>query len=192
MTRVILYVILIYMANNRAIEKFDADEEVNSGISSGGVGDILLSWEYPEYIAYNRGLVWYILAIVVTIALLVYAFLTENNLFMIIIVLTVIIFAVANSRRPEKVQFAITNIGIVLNDKFIAYNDIKNFWIIYQPPAVKTLYIEPKSFFSPRIQIHIEEQNPSQIRDLLLPYLMEDLEKEDEPQSEIWGRLFKL
>ena len=156
------------------------------------VGNILAAWEYPEYIQYARGWMWYMIAGLITALLLVYSYFSDNRLFMIIIVLVAVVFVIANSRRPETISFAITEGGIIIKDKFISYSDITNFWIIYQPPSVKTLYIEPSSIFSPRIQIHLENQSPSAIRELLLQYLTEDLKKEEEPSSESWGRLLKL
>ncbi|MFH0873408.1 MAG: hypothetical protein V1846_01045 [Candidatus Komeilibacteria bacterium] len=156
------------------------------------VGTILAEWDYPEYIQFERGWRWYVIAIVITVALLVYSFFTDNQLFMIIILLAAIIFTLANMRQPERIKFYITDKGVVIRDKFLNYRDIKNFWMIYQPPSVKNLFIEPKSFIIPRLAIHLEDQNPVEIRNMLLQYLQEDLDKEDEPQSDFFGRLLKL
>jgi hypothetical protein len=38
----------------------------------------------------------------------------------------------------------------------------------------------------------MEEQNPVDIREMLLQFLEEDFSKEEEPQSELFGRLLKL
>jgi hypothetical protein len=156
------------------------------------MGDLIAAWQFPEYIEYKRGLLWYVIAIAVILGLLAYALFTDNRLFMIIIILSTVIFVIANSRKPEIIQFAIAEGGIIIKDKFIPYIDINNFWIIYQPPFVKTLYFEPRALLSPRIQVHLTDQNPSEVRELLLQFLDEDLEKEEEPQSEAWGRVFRL
>ena len=156
------------------------------------VGNILAHWDYPEYIQFDRGWRWYVIASVVTVALLIYSYFSDNQLFMIIIILAAVIFTLANMRQPERINFYITDQGIVIRDKFLAYGQIKNFWMIYQPPTVKNIFIEPRSFFIPRIAIHLEEQNPVDIRALLLQYLPEDLAREDESQSDFIGRLLKL
>src|SRR3989344_1733904 len=158
---------------------------------SNDAGQVILAWEYPEFIQFRRGVIWYIVASILTVALLTYAFFTDNRLFMIIIILTAIIFVLANVRQPEKITFAVTDSGVIIKDKFLPFRIFKSFWLIYQPPAVKTLYLEPHSFFSPRIQVHLESQDPVSVREALLQFLTEDLEKEDEPQSEVLGRLLK-
>jgi len=180
-------------------DTFEQTNELATVDSLGGenkadqrLGEVLISWEFPEFIKFDRGFWWYVVASVIALGLLAYAFFTDNRLFMIIIVLTVIIFVIANSRSPERVAFALTDTGVIVKDKFIPYPEITNFWIIYLPPHVKTLYLEPRSIFSPRIQVHLEGQNPSEVREILLQFLYEDLEKEEEPQSETFGRLLRF
>ena len=95
-------------------------------------------------------------------------------------------------RSDDEVEFKITEDGISINQKFYNYQDIQNFFIIYEPPEVKTLYFEPKSIISPRIPVALEDQDPVKIRELLLQYLDEDLDREDEPVSDQTSRLFKL
>ena len=90
------------------------------------------------------------------------------------------------------VSFKITEDGIVINGKLYEYKVIKNFYIIYEPPEVKTLYFEPKSLLSPRIPIALEDQNPVEIRQILRQYLTEDIDREDEPVSDQTSRLLKL
>ena len=90
------------------------------------------------------------------------------------------------------VSFKITEDGIAINGKLYEYKVIKNFYIIYEPPEVKTLYFEPKSLLSPRIPIALEDQNPVEIRQILRQYLTEDIDREDEPVSDQTSRLLKL
>ena len=91
-----------------------------------------------------------------------------------------------------KVEFQITEDGILVNQRFYEYKTLKNFYIIYEPPEVKTLYFEPKSIFSPRVPIDLGSQDPVKIREILKQYLAEDLERENEPLSDQTSRLLKL
>ena len=70
---------------------------------------------------------------------------------------------------------------------------IKNFSIIYKPKdEIKNLYFEYKNPIHPRLSIPLLDKNPLQIREYLLKYLAEDLDRTDQPVSEALGRLFKL
>jgi hypothetical protein len=174
------------------MEQLENKKISNSAIQPPSIGEALASWEYPEFMQFERGWRWYLIAGVVTLGLAAYAIWDKNWLFLIIIVFSTLIFALANMRPPERLHVIISNKGIILRDKFLAYQDIKNFWMIYQPPMVKSLYIEPRSFIIPRLHIHLEDQNPVEIREILLQFLEEDFSKEEEPQSEFLGRLLKL
>ena len=81
-------------------------------------------------------------------------------------------------------ETAITEDGIFIGNKFIDYEDLRSFYIIYYPPEIKNLYFETKSIIKQRIAIPLEGQDPVYIRELLLEYLDEDLEKEEIPTSE--------
>ncbi len=154
--------------------------------------EVYASWEYPDYLPFERGWRWYLGAVLVAVLFIVYGIYTRNYFFVIIVVMAVGIFMIANRRQPEAITFALTDRGVVLKDRMLGYSEIKNFWIIYQPPVVKTLFLEPKSVWQPRIHVHLMDQNPVEVRNILLQYLQEDLDKEEEPQSETWGRLFKF
>ncbi len=155
------------------------------------LGKILFKWQFPEFPKYDRKRGWYIWGGIIIFVFIIYSIITSNFLFALITViftLTIMLF-----RQSENtVDFKITEDGIVVNSKFYEYKEIKNFYIIYEPPEVKNLYFEPKSLLSPRIPINLEDQNPVLIRKTLLQYLDEDLDRENEPTSDQFSRLFKL
>ena len=167
----------------------DKPEAQDQGVN---VGEVLFQWDFPLYHKFERGLWWYAIAVAVVIGLLVFSYFTENPFFAIIIILALLILFLNERGRPEYVPFAITETGVLVDDYFFPYDTIKNFFIIYQPPAIKTLYIEPKAFLRARMAIPLDDQDPNEIRKILLEYLDEDLEKEEEPASDTFGKLFKF
>ncbi|KKU49315.1 MAG: hypothetical protein UX68_C0001G0063, partial [Parcubacteria group bacterium GW2011_GWA2_46_9] len=70
--------------------------------------------------------------------------------------------------------------------------DLKSFWIIYEPPEVKMLYFDFKNAWRPRLPIPLQDENPIEVRRLLLKYLEEDLSRESEPTSDALSRLLRL
>ena len=155
-------------------------------------GKTLISWEFPEYIKHERGRNWLIGAILIGGSLFVFVFFTANFLFGVILVIAAIIMFLHHRGEPDMINFSILEDGLELGEKFYAYKDIKNFWIIYEPPKVKSLYFDFKNVFRPRLNLPLENINPLKIRETLLNYLEEDLEQENEPPTDGLARWLKL
>lgn len=155
-------------------------------------GRAVLSWDTPEYEEHERGRLWYVVAGIIIALLLIFCVYTANLLFALIIVITSFVIILQHTRRPERYKFAITGSGIVIGDNFYPYEDLDSFWIAYSPPEVKKVYFTFKSSFKPEIYVHLEDQNPLLVRDTLLDYLDEDLEREDETTSDQLRRFLRL
>ncbi len=151
-----------------------------------------IEWEFFEYSQPQRSKKWYLLTSLVLVGLIIYALLTANFLFALIIVMFGIIIFINQRQQPQKIKFTINPQGIKLGEKEYLYKDLKNFWIIYNPPHIKNLYFTFQASWRPRLTIPLEKQNPLEVRSFLRQYLEEDLEQEDEPLSDILGRLFKI
>jgi len=155
-------------------------------------GKTLLSWKLPEFHQPERGKMWYISTLIIAAAIIIWSAFTANYLFMIIIILVSIIFIVQNRQKAKLIECKIKEDGIELGRNFYDYNDIKNFWIVYHPPEVKSIYIDFKSTLRPTLPISLENQNPLKVREVLKKYLEEDLEKEEEPASDSISRALKI
>ncbi|MBU2228918.1 hypothetical protein KJ810_00765 [Patescibacteria group bacterium] len=156
------------------------------------VGKTILQWKFPEYEEHVRGFVWYIVTGIISISLLIYAIIVSNFLFAIIIVIVDLIILIQINRKPDRIDFKITDEGVVIGTSFTPYKNISNFWIVYNPPKVKTLYINYKATIRPDITIPLENKNPLRVREVLLQYIEEDLEKEEESNSEQIRKFLKL
>jgi len=154
-------------------------------------GTILAEWTFREFPLHSRGALWYFSAGLALILLLVYAVISGNFLFLVVIILSSALFFVLQKSARE-IMFQIYEDGISIGGKFYSYSDIENFWIIYNPPEVKNLYFRFKSSFVPLVVIPLEDMNPVAVRSALLEYLEEDIEKEDEPTLDTISRLLKL
>lgn len=155
-------------------------------------GQILAEWQVPEYIKYERSKVWYIVAGSLTVALFIYSVVTLNILFSIIILITVAIVYLHDRRHPEMLDFMILETGIMFGDTYYSYKNLNSFWVVYEPPHVEVVYLGINSAWRKELPIHLEGQNPVIVRRILLNYLEEDLDKEEEAMEEGLGRLFKL
>lgn len=155
-------------------------------------GKRFASWTFHEYEQHQRGKWWYIIASVIIVAILIYSIYDQNYMFTVIIALATFIYIYLMQRQPKLVTFSITEDGVEVHEVFYPYKDFKQFWLIYEPPAVKKLYLEFKSGVRPMLSIPLESQNPLTIRDILLQYLKEDLERDNESFSDALQRTLKL
>ena len=155
-------------------------------------GPTILSWKTPEFPPHNRGRIWFLVAGIIALALLVYAFLTTNYLFAIIIFIFAIIIVLTSIRTPEFVDVQVTETGILLGETFFSYRNIDRFWIVYQPPVVANLYLDLKGGLRNRLALDLQKQNPVELRTVLLEHILEDIDRTDEPITDFLGRVLKL
>ena len=155
-------------------------------------GNMLAAWEFPEYIKPHRGKWWYISFAVIAIAFLAYSYFSKNPLFAIIVVLFILVYYLTEKKEPLDMEIIFTEDGFIINDKFLEYKDFENFYIVYYPPQIKNLYLQPKNHLKPVVTIPLEKESPVHIREVLLKFLDEDLKKEEMPASEGISRILKL
>jgi hypothetical protein len=165
-----------------------------------------LSWQVPEYEQKERTRNWYILASIFLLICLFFSFFEINNwkvvflgtnsnfIFALILIISSIIMIINDGREPNMVDFKIGPEGINIGKRFYDYDDIRHFSIIYKPnDDIKNLYFEFKnSFTTHRLSIHLDDQDPVIVRNYLIRYLDEDLERLGPPISEQLTKLLKL
>ncbi|MFA5995126.1 MAG: hypothetical protein WCW27_06485 [Patescibacteria group bacterium] len=155
-------------------------------------GKILAEWQVPEYIKYQHFFGWYLGAGLIGGFFFIHALINRNFLFVIIIALIALISYLHERNEPALIELLITEDGLVFGEKFYPYREFTSFWIVYEPPDVKTLYFTNNKTLRSEFPIHLENQNPITIRQLLLNYLPEDIEKEEEAIEEKLGRAFRI
>lgn len=155
-------------------------------------GNTIFAWSFPEYIKYERTIGWYLGAVIIGGGLFIYALATKNYLFGVIIFMIGVIVAMNIVNEPRTVSFKITDDGIELDKNFYPYKLFMHFWIVYEPPEIKTLYLDFLSTLRPKFSIPLMDQNPIRIRETLLRFIKEDLTKEKESGTDEWGKLLKI
>lgn len=149
-------------------------------------------WEVPEYPYYERSGMWYAGMMLAGIGLLIYAVVTANFLFALIIIMFALILYLSTLAEPRKVRFVITDTGVALGNAYYPYKEISRYWFIYEPPNVRNLYLDFKSPVKPRMSVDIGDMNPNDIRQVLANFVHEDFTEDEEPFSDYIGRLLKI
>ena len=164
---------------NQKEEKFEED-------------NILIDWEFPEFVKHERTKKWYIVAIIILGLCLIYAVWTKNILFAIILVLAVFISILQQFQKPHIVHAAISEDGIIVGNKLYSLDELKSFWVIYNPPLAKLLYLDFKNSFKKSLSIPLDDVDPVKVREILSQYLEEDLEREEEELGDRFAKVLKM
>ncbi len=175
-----------------AIDTKEANGAGTGGLAAENAPKILISWEFPERIRYERGTLWYIIAITLGTGLLIYAVISANFLFALIVLLFALIFYVNTVMPPKNMRLTITEDGIEMGREFFPFTDLSSFWFIYEPPVVKNLYLGLKNSLRQQISADLADTDPNEVRVVLSRYIREDFTKDEESMSEVVSRFLKI
>ena len=164
-----------------------------------------LKWQVPEYRVPERPRSWYTAALVLITLAIFFSFFAirdwrlvflgneSNFLFAVILILAVVITILNENRPPIIVDIVMDPEGIKVGSKFYDYDEFQHFSVIYKPKqSLKNLYLEFKSGLRPRLSIPLRSLDALTVRNYLVKYLDEDLERTDAPLSEQLTKLLKL
>lgn len=138
-------------------------------------GDIKkkLSWRAPEYELYEKSAAWYLGAGLFILAIAAYAIYTNSPIMAITFILIGVVGYIYLQKDPEEVEFSITYEGIRVGRELYVFEDIKSFWIFYDPPHTKTLSLHVDASMMPYVHIPIADEDPVEIREALLGFIPE-------------------
>jgi len=156
-------------------------------------GRKLFSWKVKEREYYQHSKRWFLVFGLLGLAGLIFAVFTSNYLFALIILIIAFIIVFNENEEPEMLDFIIGTEGIMLGHKFYDYDEFKSFSVLYKPAqGLKSLYLDFASPWRRDLMIPLLDNNPLPIRENLLKYIKEDLERTDESLDEILSKLLKL
>lgn len=133
----------------------------------------LLHWRAPEYEVYERDKKWFLYMSLVWVALIAYAVWTNSPIMAITFILIGIIEYIHVGQEPKLLDFAITADGVIAGNELYHFDNLHSFWIFYEPPYQKELSLHTKGKLAPFIHIPLENEDPTQIREILLKNIPE-------------------
>ena len=142
-----------------------------------------LKWgalEY-EYIPKSNNWFWSVGIIAISVAFA--SVLLGNMLFAILVMIAATTIILYGAKKPKKVMFSFTARGLQIDSRLFPYENLRSFWIHYEPPAKKNIVIEPKKLFMPAIIIPLGDADPNIIREHLLKFLKEERHEESIAQT---------
>ena len=146
-----------------------------------------IEWSAPEYDHHRKNADWFWGLGIVTVAVFIASLLLKNFLFGLFALLAGFSLALYSARKPEMAEFVIDHRGIKINKTLYDFENLKHFWVHYEPQYKKELILESNKTFMHHITIPLANENPVEIREYLLQYLPE--EKIEESLIDILGKL---
>ncbi len=167
-------------------------EENQEEIEDIGVGQPLLAWEVDEYERHDRGIQWYVVSIIIGTALIIYALATANFMFAVIIIMVGVILFLTGMKHPKRIPVVLIDNGLLIGEVFHPFRMMRDFSVIYDPPEVKVLYIDFHSVWRPLMSIPLKDTDPVVVRECLMPFVVENLNRNEESLTDLVSRLYKL
>lgn len=136
-----------------------------------------IQWQAPEFEKHEKGLAWFIILGIFALIFFTIVIVMQNYIFAILIVMMVFIIFIYALKEPRIITFKISGKGIDIDNKNFQFNELKSFWIFYEPPEIKELSVKSKKWIMPLIRIPLEEQDPTLIRKALIKFIPEQMQE---------------
>ncbi len=129
-----------------------------------------INWQAEEYIIRDRNTWWYVGLFVITAALCVLAFFLKWWTFLILVILSAITILVTTFRPPRKINYTLSNKGLLEGNIDHPFDDYKAFGILKEGSHFSAVLI-PKKRFSLSTKVYFPEGSGEQIVDILGAHL---------------------
>jgi uncharacterized membrane protein len=152
--------------------------------------DVLLHWQAPEFEMFERDKKWYAVVGFILVLIVGYAIFTNGLIMAITFILVGVVGYIYIHKEPRILNFMITPDGVAAGREIYEFKNIKSFWIFYEPEGTKVISLHTGSYLVPYVHIPIHDEDPVNIREVLLGYLPE--EKHEPGAVETLDRLLRL
>jgi len=167
------------LEGDREEDKIDKEDEIESDEEREIVNPISVihKWRAPEHEATEKDRRWYLWIGLILSGIVIYAVLTDSLVMAITFILIGMVGYIIVNKTPRIVNFYITDDGVIADKEIYEFENIKSFWIFYEPegPMVVSLYL--KSKIMPFAHIPLGDEDPTVIREILMGYIEEVKQK---------------
>ena len=150
---------------------------------------IFLSWTTPEFAYHKKGPGWFIALALMAIVFFILALIMQNYIFALLILLASFLIYIQALKKPPEIKIAMSEEGITVRETLFPYRELNSFWL-FEEPEIRTLNLESKKLLRPRISIPLAQQNPGEIRQILIGFIPE--KKQEETLTDMLARKIKF
>lgn len=158
----------------KAIEKPETKPEIKQEIKeeTPKAKTESIEWQVPAQATSKKGYLFGFSALLL-IGAFGLIFFKIDMLLATLLILAVMVIVLNSTKKPEELKILINPLGVAINDTERQYKEFKSFWIEYSATGVKELSLESKKWYLPYLKILLGDQNPIEIRNLLIKFLPE-------------------
>lgn len=136
-----------------------------------------LRWQAPEYAHYEKTPDWYWGLGIGAVALIGLAVYLNNLLFAFVIAIAAFTISLFAARKPDIVEYALTERGIKIDNRLYPYQSLQHFWVHEkegQNDGRKLLLLSNKPL-TPLMSIPVPDDIPTgDVRNSLLRFMQEE------------------
>ena len=136
-----------------------------------------IQWNAPEYLHYPKGGWWYAIISLLALAIVGYFAYSRDFLTATLFLALAGLLIFFARKSPRNLEIELGPGGLKINAFRIPYHEIKTFWVVYEPPEIKTLNFETTATLNRYLTLQLGNEDPVAIRKFLLEYMVEDLER---------------
>lgn len=162
------------LRNQQPTPEEESHHDEYSERTQGGI----VAWVGVDTSSKEKTAEWYVVLAIFVIAFVFIGVIFSNFLLSLLAIMSGAALTLVGSRKPFEVHATITAEGIIVEDKLHRYEDLKSFWVFYEPPYLKELSLTSKKAFATHIRIPLGDANPALIHETLVPFLKEIREEE--------------
>ena len=137
-----------------------------------------LEWTAPEFEHQEKDKSWFLISGLIAAGLFIWAIFAKNFLFALLVSLAYFSIAVYAVKKPREIKLAITSRGVKVDRTLYEYDNLRSFWIFYNPNGIKELSVRSRKTIMPYIKIPLGETNPAKVRKILIKYIPEKKQEE--------------
>lgn len=139
--------------------------------------DVRLAWRAPEFEIFKRDQKWYFYILGILLAIIAYAIFTNGLVMAITFILIGVVGYIYIQKDPRTLDFMLTRKGIVAGREIYDFDNLRSFWVFYEEDGLQVISLHTQSYLAPFIHIPIGDQDPTEIRKILLQYIPEEEHK---------------
>lgn len=133
----------------------------------------ILQWRAPEYQLPEKDRKWHLYMGLALLAIIAFAVYTNSPIMAITFILIGVVGYIFLNKEPEEIDFMITDDGIAAGREIYEFENMKSFWIFYEPGGRKIISFRMNNSLLPFVHIPIGNQNPVAIREILMKFIPE-------------------
>ncbi len=151
----------------------------------------VISWNTPQYIYFEKGPIWKVIAIIFILMLFAYGVFSSAWTFSLVILVAAIVYYIISMEEPKIITVSILESGIKVASKLYSFTQIKEFWIIHSSQHITTLHFIVKGDLIGEIKLPLTSQSATFVKEFLITKIPE-VKNKKESMFDIISRLLKL